>query len=149
MLSQLPNVLRVAVVGSGPSGYYTSYYLHKQLNEKLKNKQNHNDKYLQNIKSFEIDMLERSGVGTGLVRNGVAPDHPEVKNVSNQITSFFEKYSKEEDKNEENFGVVNYYGGVEIGRTESSTIQYDEKNDITKVPLSLLPYCYHAVFFVC
>jgi adrenodoxin-NADP+ reductase len=51
--------INICVVGSGPSGFYTSKYL-------LKN---------ENIK---ITMLEKLPTPYGLVRFGVAPDHPEV-----------------------------------------------------------------------
>ena len=33
-----------------------------------------------------VDILERLPVPFGLVRYGVAPDHPEVKNVENTFT---------------------------------------------------------------
>lgn len=52
---------RMAVVGSGPAGFYTAY------------------KVMSNIKNARIDMYEYLPVPFGLVRFGVAPDHPEVK----------------------------------------------------------------------
>lgn len=52
---------RVAVIGSGPAGFYTAY------------------KIMANIKSAAVDMYEQLPVPYGLVRYGVAPDHPEVK----------------------------------------------------------------------
>lgn len=55
--------LRVAVVGSGPSGFYAAAAL------------------LQSDKSVAVDMLERLPAPYGLVRYGVAPDHPKIKNV--------------------------------------------------------------------
>ena len=54
--------LRVAIIGSGPAGFYTA---HRILNK------NHH---------AVIDMYEQLPVPYGLVRFGVAPDHPEVKN---------------------------------------------------------------------
>ena len=53
--------LRMAVIGSGPAGYYTAYRLQKKLPD------------------VRIDMYEQLPVPYGLVRFGVAPDHPEVK----------------------------------------------------------------------
>lgn len=53
----------VAIVGSGPSGFYTAKYL------------------LDKDESLHIDMIEKLPVPYGLVRFGVAPDHPEVKSV--------------------------------------------------------------------
>ncbi|KAI8345184.1 hypothetical protein B0O80DRAFT_394795 [Mortierella sp. GBAus27b] len=54
---------RVAVIGSGPGGFYTSHRI------------------LKNVPQASIDMFEALPVPHGLVRFGVAPDHPEVKNV--------------------------------------------------------------------
>jgi adrenodoxin-NADP+ reductase len=52
---------RLAVIGSGPAGFYTAY------------------KVLSTIETAKVDMYERLPVPYGLVRFGVAPDHPEVK----------------------------------------------------------------------
>lgn len=52
---------RMAVIGSGPAGFYTAY------------------KVMSQIKNATIDMYEHLPVPFGLVRFGVAPDHPEVK----------------------------------------------------------------------
>jgi len=52
---------RLAVIGSGPAGFYTAY------------------KVMAKIEGAKIDMYERLPVPFGLVRFGVAPDHPEVK----------------------------------------------------------------------
>ena len=57
------NPLRVAVVGSGPSGFYAAESL------------------LQSDKKVTVDMFERLPAPYGLVRYGVAPDHPKIKNV--------------------------------------------------------------------
>lgn len=53
--------LHMAVIGSGPAGYYTAYRLQKKMPD------------------VRIDMYEQLPVPYGLVRFGVAPDHPEVK----------------------------------------------------------------------
>jgi ferredoxin--NADP+ reductase len=55
------NPLRVAVVGAGPSGFYAAEAL-------LKSGQN-----------VRVDMIERLPAPYGLVRYGVAPDHPKLK----------------------------------------------------------------------
>ena len=59
---------RMAVLGSGPAGFYTAY------------------KVMSSIENAIVDMYEYLPVPFGLVRFGVAPDHPEVK-VLNQIIS--------------------------------------------------------------
>ena len=51
----------MAVIGSGPAGFYTAY------------------KVLSKIWNARVDMYEKLPVPYGLVRYGVAPDHPEVK----------------------------------------------------------------------
>ncbi len=51
----------MAVLGSGPAGFYTAY------------------KVMSSIENAIIDMYECLPVPFGLVRYGVAPDHPEVK----------------------------------------------------------------------
>ncbi len=57
--------IRVAVIGSGPAGFYAAGHL-------LKDAQ----------RNFEVDMLERLPTPWGLVRSGVAPDHPKIKTVT-------------------------------------------------------------------
>ena len=52
---------RIAVVGSGPAGFYAAYRLLGKLPDAV------------------VDMYERLPVPFGLSRYGVAPDHPEVK----------------------------------------------------------------------
>ena len=52
---------RMAVIGSGPAGFYTAY------------------KVMSKIENSVVDMYEHLPVPFGLVRFGVAPDHPEVK----------------------------------------------------------------------
>ncbi|KAI9209676.1 uncharacterized protein BJ171DRAFT_484690 [Polychytrium aggregatum] len=58
--------IKVAIIGSGPAGFYTAHNLLK--NERV-----------------QVDMYESLPVPFGLVRFGVAPDHPEVKNVINKF----------------------------------------------------------------
>ncbi|GAB1191122.1 hypothetical protein APSETT444_000293 [Aspergillus pseudonomiae] len=59
---------RVAVVGSGPAGFYAAYRLLAKLDDAV------------------VDMYEKLPVPFGLVRYGVAPDHPEVKNCEEKFT---------------------------------------------------------------
>lgn len=56
--------LRVAIVGAGPSGFYAAECL-----QKLR-------------PGTEIDMFDRLPTPYGLVRGGVAPDHPKIKSVT-------------------------------------------------------------------
>ncbi len=57
--------LRVAVIGAGPSGFYTVEALLKQAE-----------------RTIAIDLFDRFPTPYGLVRYGVAPDHPSIKAVS-------------------------------------------------------------------
>jgi len=57
--------IRVAVIGSGPAGFYAAGHLLKDSAVPL-----------------EVDMIERLPTPWGLVRSGVAPDHPKIKSVS-------------------------------------------------------------------
>ncbi|HJQ17328.1 MAG TPA: FAD-dependent oxidoreductase [Allosphingosinicella sp.] len=56
---------RVAVIGSGPAGYYTAESLLKRLGDAVR-----------------IDIIDRLPVPYGLIRSGVAPDHQSIKAVS-------------------------------------------------------------------
>jgi ferredoxin/flavodoxin---NADP+ reductase len=82
--------LRVAIVGSGPAGFYAAGHL-------LKCK-SHPDLNVQ------VDMFDRLPTPWGLVRAGVAPDHPNIKAVSRV-------YEKTADHPE-----FRFYGNVELGR---------------------------------
>ena len=56
--------LRVAVVGSGPAGFYTAEHL------------------LRQERPVTVDLFDRLPTPFGLVRGGVAPDHPKIKSVT-------------------------------------------------------------------
>ncbi|KAK2575015.1 hypothetical protein KPH14_008762 [Odynerus spinipes] len=56
---------KICIVGAGPAGFYAAQQL------------------IKISKDIRVDILERLPVPFGLVRYGVAPDHPEVKNVIN------------------------------------------------------------------
>jgi adrenodoxin-NADP+ reductase len=62
--------LHVAIVGSGPAGFYTADEL-----------------FRSKLTDVKVDMYERLPTPYGLVRNGVAPDHPEVKAVESVFHS--------------------------------------------------------------
>jgi ferredoxin/flavodoxin---NADP+ reductase len=79
--------LRVAVVGSGPAGFYAAGAL-------LANEE----------PAFEVDLFDRLPTPWGLVRLGVAPDHPKIKSVSRA----FEKIAQRPG--------FRFFGNVEAGR---------------------------------
>jgi ferredoxin/flavodoxin---NADP+ reductase len=78
--------LRVAVVGSGPAGFYAAGAL------------------LGAERPTEVDMIERLPTPWGLVRLGVAPDHPKIKSVSRA----FERIAGQPG--------FRFLGNVEVGR---------------------------------
>src|ERR687886_405430 len=95
--------LRVAILGSGPAGFYAAGHL-------LKPK----DRVVQ------VDMFDRLPTPWGLVRAGVAPDHPNIKAVSR----VYEKTAQHPE--------FRFYGNVEYGRD----VAYDD-----------LAARYHAVIY--
>ena len=94
-------LFRVAVVGAGPAGYFAAQALQGLQSDELK---------------FEIDMIERLPTPWGLVRSGVAPDHPKIKSVS----KVFEKIATQEG-----FRLI---GNVELGR-DISLAELEEMYD--------------------
>lgn len=67
-------MLRVAVVGSGPSGVYTAQAL---LNQSL-------------VPDVRVHVLDRLPTPYGLVRYGVAPDHEKIKSLQNSLRAVLE-----------------------------------------------------------
>jgi ferredoxin--NADP+ reductase len=78
--------LRVAIIGSGPAGFYAAGAL------------------LSADPPAEVDMIERLPTPWGLVRLGVAPDHPKLKTVSRA----FEKIADQPG--------FRFLGNIEVGR---------------------------------
>jgi adrenodoxin-NADP+ reductase len=81
--------VRVAIIGSGPAGFYTA------------------DALLKSGADVEIDIIERLPTPYGLIRAGVAPDHAKTKNVART----YERIAQHER--------VRYFGNVEVGRDVS------------------------------
>jgi ferredoxin--NADP+ reductase len=92
---------KVAIVGAGPAGYFAAQALQNLQTDELQ---------------FTIDMIERLPTPWGLVRSGVAPDHPKIKTVS----KVFEKVATA--------GNFRLFGGVELG-TDISIEQLREMYD--------------------
>ncbi|XP_027145463.1 NADPH:adrenodoxin oxidoreductase, mitochondrial [Larimichthys crocea] len=80
---------KVCIVGGGPAGFYTAQHLIKACQD------------------AEVDIYERLPVPFGLVRFGVAPDHPEVKNVINTFTQTAKQSG------------CSFYGNVNVGKDVS------------------------------
>ncbi|KAI0098197.1 hypothetical protein GGR51DRAFT_552619 [Nemania sp. FL0031] len=101
---------RVAIVGSGPAGFYTA------------------SRIISRMDRAKVDMFEALPVPYGLVRFGVAPDHPEVKNCRDKF---------EEVASSPNFTFI---GNVAIGN------QGNHFQGCT-IPLASLMRHYDAVVF--
>ena len=78
---------KIAVIGSGPAGFYAAGELFRQQSWEIK-----------------VDMFERLPTPFGLVRGGVAPDHQKIKSVQKIYSRIAEN---------ENF---RFFGNVEFGR---------------------------------
>ncbi|MBI4190287.1 MAG: FAD-dependent oxidoreductase [Betaproteobacteria bacterium] len=103
-LGTAQNPLRAAIVGSGPSGFYAAEAL------------------LESERTVLVDMFERLASPFGLVRSGVAPDHPKLKEpilVYQQIAESPQ---------------FRFLGNVMVGRD---------------ISVEELKGCYHAVIFAC
>ena len=84
-LGTAANPLRVAIIGSGPSAFYAAEH------------------YQKSDLVVEIDMFERLPTPYGLVRGGVAPDHPKIKTV----TKVYDRIAANPN--------FRFYGNVEFG----------------------------------
>jgi ferredoxin/flavodoxin---NADP+ reductase len=80
------NPLRVAIIGSGPAGFYAADHLLKK----------------SDLVAY-VDMYDRLPTPFGLVRGGVAPDHQKIKNV----TRVFDRIARHDH--------FCFFGNVEIG----------------------------------
>ena len=77
---------QIAIIGSGPAGYYTAEAAQKQFGDEVR-----------------IDVFDSMPVPYGLIRTGVAPDHQSIKGVSRR----YEKTALTEN--------VRFVGNVTIG----------------------------------
>jgi ferredoxin/flavodoxin---NADP+ reductase len=100
--------LSVAVVGSGPAGLYTAEALVKQAAA------------LDPPRRVSVDVLDRLPTPYGLVRYGVAPDHPSIKSIAEYLRGVLEHAD------------VRFVGGVRLG------------TDVTREDLLA---CYDAVVY--
>jgi len=80
---------KIAIIGSGPSGFYAA------------------DTFVKKMPGCHIDIIERLHTPFGLVRAGVAPDHQGTKNVTRQ----FERTMQND--------TVRFIGNIEVGRDVS------------------------------
>ncbi|MGV1089080.1 MAG: FAD-dependent oxidoreductase [Mycobacterium sp.] len=89
---------RVAIVGAGPSGFFAAASLLRYGNESV----------AAGGPDVHVDMIEMLPTPWGLVRSGVAPDHPKIKSISRT----FEKTAADPR--------FRFFGNVAVGRHVSA-----------------------------
>jgi ferredoxin--NADP+ reductase len=94
--------LRVAIVGAGPAGIYAGNILHNKYPD------------------VSIDLFDTLPAPYGLIRYGVAPDHPRIKGIVNSLHEMLDE------------GTIRFYGNVTFG---------------TDITLADIRKHYHAVIF--
>jgi hypothetical protein len=125
---------RVCVVGTGPAGFYFARYL------------------LREHPTVRVDLIDALPHPFGLVRTGVAPDHPEVKSVENDFDATAREHA----------GRLQFLGNVRVGGDGNG---YGNGNDEDKhasaesgggggggagdIPLRELRKMYNAVVLAC
>ena len=87
-------MFRVAIIGSGPGGFYTAQSL------------------LKGMPNVEVDIFDKLPVPFGLVRYGIAPDHQDAKNVRNSFTDSFEGCGDR----------ARFFGNIEVNTTCSDEL---------------------------
>lgn len=121
--------LSIAVIGAGPAGIYASDILSKSGLD------------------VEIDLFERLPAPYGLVRYGVAPDHPRIKQIIVALYKILQR------------GDIRLLGNVNIGEdvtVEDLHAHYDavifatgsDRDAPLNIPGVDLPQCYGAADFV-
>lgn len=98
----MSKTLRVAIIGAGPAGIYAGNILATQHPE------------------VEIDLYDQLPAPYGLIRYGVAPDHPRIKGIVNSLHEML------------NSGKIRFFGNVNFG---------------TDLHLADIKKHYHAVIF--
>lgn len=98
-MAETPRTLRIAIVGSGPAGMYAaSHLLGSPAGTWVDGRMVHLRK-----PPIEVDVLDRLPTPWGLVRGGVAPDHPEKK----QIAEVFARVASREE--------FRFFGNLQVG----------------------------------
>ena len=143
--------LSVAVVGAGPSGFYAAKYLTSSVLKRIQQvtqttlaagvgtdandtRSTESEHEPSSVSSspfawfgIDVDIIERLPTPYGLVRYGVAPDHPEVKNVEKDFASLFandgdvSSHDRQRLRNEEYcddipISTISYFGNVTVGK---------------------------------
>ena len=91
MSTEAPRALRVAVIGAGPAGIYAADILTKS------------EEVRTGAVPVAIDIFDRYPAPFGLIRYGVAPDHPRIKGIINALHKVLDR------------GDIRFFGNVNYG----------------------------------
>ena len=91
-VSEAARPLRVAVIGAGPAGIYTADILTKS------------EEVRTGAVEVAIDIFDRYPAPFGLIRYGVAPDHPRIKGIITALHKVLDR------------GDIRFFGNVEYGK---------------------------------
>ncbi|GAT71768.1 FAD-dependent pyridine nucleotide-disulfide oxidoreductase [Microbacterium sp. HM58-2] len=95
--------LRVAIVGAGPAGIYAGNLLATAVKERGG--------------ALEIDLFESLPAPYGLIRYGVAPDHPRIKGIVNSLHEMLDAFPETtEGEPAASRRTIRFIGNVEVGR---------------------------------
>ncbi|WP_309066865.1 FAD-dependent oxidoreductase [Microbacterium sp.] len=92
--------LRVAIVGAGPAGIYAGNILHTALRDA--------DGATSGV---EIDLFDSLPAPYGLIRYGVAPDHPRIKGIVSSLHEMLDAHDEGVERRR-----IRFLGNVEVGR---------------------------------
>ena len=101
-MSPSPLALRVAIVGAGPAGIYAGNLLANAVAERGGR--------------LEIDLFESLPAPYGLIRYGVAPDHPRIKGIVNSLHEMLDALPAASDDEPATRRTIRFIGNVEVGR---------------------------------
>ncbi|KAJ1033521.1 hypothetical protein NDA13_001510 [Ustilago tritici] len=123
----LPRKARVAIIGAGPSGFYAA--------SRLLSRVPYSQTESAASQPLSIDIFDRLPVPHGLVRYGVAPDHPDVKNVENKFATVSQDSR------------LRFAGNVDVVHSPAHDSAKAQYPDAVQVPLELLSRYYTHILF--
>lgn len=98
-MTSFPPALRVAIVGAGPAGIYAGNLLANAV-------------AAHPGAAVEIDLFESLPAPYGLIRYGVAPDHPRIKGIVNSLHEMLDAFPRDGADRR----TIRFIGNVEVGR---------------------------------
>src|SRR5690606_22254726 len=100
------STLRVAIVGAGPAGIYAGNLLAQSV-DALRRAEGP-----ASIDAVEIDLFESLPAPYGLIRYGVAPDHPRIKGIVTSLHEMLDAFPEPGAARR----TIRFIGNVEVGR---------------------------------